>query len=451
MAEAKEKDLSKNPISDLPMFSKESPFRNLLIVAGMIIILEILILVFIPLHHLSPLIEALTVSLLLILSLSPALHFFMFLPMAQRIEEREIAEAALMQERDQLELRVNERTAELGRRNHETTLLREMGDLFQACTSTDEAYRVIANFAGKLFPNLTGALFIRNPSCTDLENQASWGDWPKDLQANVIPIQECWALRLGRIRVETELQTNAVCHHELFPGCGHICVPMIAHGESLGVLYLQLKDQFEVEPILIKGVETLALSMSEQISLALANLQLRETLRFQSIRDPLTGLYNRRYLEETLARELLRAERAKKPLGVIMLDIDHFKKFNDMFGHDGGDAMLRELGMFLQKNTRGSDIACRFGGEEFILILPETPLDAVKERAENLRCKVKEVSVHHRGQLLGSLTLSFGIAIFPDHETAMDELIRAADQALYQAKQGGRDQVVIAKTVDSSL
>jgi len=410
----------------------------------MIIILEILILVFIPLHHFSPLVEALTVSLLLILSLSPALHFFMFLPMAQRIEEREKAEAALKQERDQLELRVNERTAELEQRNHQTTLLREMGDLFQACTSKDEAYPIIANFAWKLFPNMTGALFIRNPSCTDLETQASWGDWPNGLQAQVIPTNDCWALRLGRIRTEAEFQANAVCRHELFPGSGHICVPLIAHGETLGVLYLQLKESLERKNQFVKETETLALSLAEQISLALANLQLRETLRFQSIRDPLTGLFNRRYLEETLERELRRAERSQSTLGVIMLDIDHFKNFNDMFGHDGGDAMLRELGVFLQKHTRGSDIACRFGGEEFILILPETPIDVIKERAETLRCKVKEVSVHHRGQLLGSLSLSLGIALFPEHGTTIDELIRAADQALYQAKQAGRDQVVIA-------
>ena len=446
MTKTKEKDQQMGSRFISSIFLKESPVRNLLIIAAMTGLFEMMIMLFVPLHDFSRLAEALINSILLVLLLSPALHFFMFLPLSRRIVERKKAEAAIQGEHDQMEQRVIERTAELEQRNLEASLLKEMGDLFQASKTTDEAYFVIAQFAGKLFKNQTGALFLRNPSGTDLEAQASWGDWPDDFQAQVIPNDECWALRLGRIRVETDQSTVSVCRHDPSPGCGHICVPMSAHGETLGVLYLQLQNHLEDNSASVQEVERLAVSLTEQVSLALVNLRLRETLRFQSIRDPLTGLFNRRYMEETLERELPRAERTKKDVGVIMMDIDHFKQFNDTFGHDAGDAVLREFGILLKNHSRVTDIACRYGGEEFILILPETPLEVVQERAENLRVKVKQMSVRNSGQLLGSISLSCGISLYPKHETNAESLIQLADQALYQAKQAGRDQVVVANS-----
>ncbi len=183
----------------------------------------------------------------------------------------------------------------------------------------------------------------------------------------------------------------------------------------------------------------------DSLSLALANLRLRETLRQQSFRDPLTGLFNRRYMEETLEREILRASRAGEHVGVMMMDIDHFKQFNDTFGHQAGDAFLTALGHFFLTHVRGEDVACRYGGEEFILLLPGADMQTTCLRAEELREKVHYLNVEHVGQSLGTISLSFGVACFPEHGLVPDILVHAADQALYHAKQEGRDRVVMAQ------
>ena len=182
-------------------------------------------------------------------------------------------------------------------------------------------------------------------------------------------------------------------------------------------------------------------------ALVLDNAQLREMLREQSIRDPLTGLYNRRYMEETLKQELKRATRHLHPLGVIMLDIDHFKRFNDTYGHASGDRLLRQLGWFLQNHIRGEDVACRFGGEEFILIIPDTSMEAARQRAERLRQDVRKLRVQDDGQYHAGITLSIGIAISPQHGRTTENVLAAADAALYRAKQEGRDRAVVAEIV----
>jgi diguanylate cyclase (GGDEF)-like protein len=128
-----------------------------------------------------------------------------------------------------------------------------------------------------------------------------------------------------------------------------------------------------------------------------------------------------------------------------MLDIDHFKRFNDTYGHDAGDTLLREVGSFLQAHTRGKDIACRYGGEEFTLVLPGASLEATLLRAETIRAAIQMLAVEHQGQPLARVTASLGVAVFPGHGTSADMLIRTADQALYQAKRTGRDRVVVAE------
>lgn len=190
--------------------------------------------------------------------------------------------------------------------------------------------------------------------------------------------------------------------------------------------------------------QQLAVTVAEHIALSLANLKLRETLQNQSIRDPLTGLFNRRYLEESLEREVNRAQRKQQTLGIIMLDVDHFKRFNDTFGHEAGDAVLRKLGQFLHTHIRVSDIACRYGGEELTLILPEASLDVTHQRAEQIREGVKHLQVQHRHQPLDAITLSLGVACFPQHGLTGEAVMQAADAALYRAKKEGRDAVRVA-------
>jgi diguanylate cyclase (GGDEF)-like protein len=173
-------------------------------------------------------------------------------------------------------------------------------------------------------------------------------------------------------------------------------------------------------------------------------LKLRESLKNQSLRDPLTKLYNRRYLEESLEREIRRSERYPKPLGIILIDIDQFKRFNETFGHTAGDLLLREIGIFLPSQIRASDIACRYGGEEFLLMLPEASLETTKRRAEQLRHNIKYLNIQYRHEILDSITISCGVASFSEHGLTGKAVIQAASAALHLAKSQGGDRIVTA-------
>jgi len=376
--------------------------------------------------------------------LLPVLFFVVFRPLARQIKELEQAETALRAIHDKLELRVQERTVELEQRNREISLLSDMSGFLQACATAEEAYGAIARTAQLLLPGTMGALFVYSPSRNDLEALASWGELALNPNERIFAPEECWALRRGRVyRIENP-RTDLSCRHVPSPLPGkYLCVPMIAQGEVLGVVHLRhnrlaAESADSAEPL----NERLAVTLADHVALAVINLKLRETLRNQSIHDPLTGLFNRRFMEETLEREMERAQRTQGPLGVVMLDLDYFKHFNDTYGHDAGDLLLREVGALLNTQIRGSDVACRYGGEEFTLILPEMPLDIVQQRVEALRLGIKELSLSHHGQSLTTLTVSAGIAMFPEHGAAVDTLLRAADQALYRAKAEGRDRVV---------
>ena len=183
--------------------------------------------------------------------------------------------------------------------------------------------------------------------------------------------------------------------------------------------------------------------MASQIALSLASLQLRETLREQSIRDPLTRLFNRRFLEESLERELQIASRKKQVIAVLFLDLDHFKRFNDTFGHDAGDMVLQSLADLFRTFFRSTDICCRYGGEEFAIILPESSAQDAAIRANALRSEVRACGLQYKKQSLGTLSLSAGVAAFPEHGSASDELLKIADQCLYESKARGRDVVTL--------
>ena len=219
---------------------------------------------------------------------------------------------------------------------------------------------------------------------------------------------------------------------------------MISQGEALGVFHLQHSQSDETQGHSRAFDQGLVETVADTISLAIANLKLRETLRNQSTRDLLTGLHNRRFMDESLTREIHRAIRNQHPLGVIMLDIDHFKNFNDTFGHEAGDAVLHELGNFLMRSIRKGDIACRYGGEEFLLLLPEATLENTRQRAQELCDEVRKIEVQYRGEMLGNITVSIGVAAFPDYGESRDDVVQAADRALYQAKKEGRNRVVVA-------
>jgi diguanylate cyclase (GGDEF)-like protein/PAS domain S-box-containing protein len=355
---------------------------------------------------------------------------------ARDITERKKTEEALQQAKQNLEAWVDE----LEQRTREMTLLSEMGDMLRACLTTDEAYTVIVRVAQQLFPGRDGALYVITSSRNLVEAVAVWGD-ASSLERVFAP-DECWALRRGRVHWVEDSSLGLLCKHLPHPSPeGYLCVPMMAQSEALGVLYLSQPANLR----LTEAKQRLAVAMAEHIAMALSNLKLHETLRSQSIRDPLTGLFNRRFMEESLALELRRATRNQRPLGVIMLDLDRFKHFNDTYGHDAGDTLLRELGTLLQANIRGEDIACRYGGEEFTLILPEGSAEVIQQRAEAVREAIKRLDVLHRGQPLGRIAASLGVAIFPEHGRTGEALLQAADAALYQSKAAGGDFVTTAK------
>ncbi len=351
------------------------------------------------------------------------------------ITERKIAEQELEKANNKLAIWVKD----LEERNHAMVLLNDLGEQLQVCLSSDEAFPAIANCAERLFPEDSGALFILKASKDYLEAVAVWGE--DEIGEVVFGQEECWALRRGKIFEVERNQVKLVCHHASdLPHAPSLCIPMIAQGELMGMLYLRqgCNDQnWDTH-------KQLAANLADHVVLSLANLSLRESLRAQSIRDPLTGLFNRRYMQESLQRELRRAVRHRKQIGVMMIDVDHFKQFNDKFGHDAGDAALVAVANMFTQRLRGEDIVCRYGGEEFTVILCESGIDSCREKAEILLEEMRNTCLEHRGLSLGRITMSIGLAMFPDHGTTADELLRTADQALYKAKRSGRDRVVIA-------
>lgn len=320
-------------------------------------------------------------------------------------------------------------------RNREISLLGRMTGALQSISSFDECYSIIGRFAAQLFPQNEGSLALYHPSRDVIEEVAHWGVWPPGLE--MFEPQACWAVRRGQSHRVADPEKDLLCPHlhgSTVVQQGYTCVPLMAQGEPLGVLTLGGATQVDLE---------LAEAFSEQVSLGVSNLSLRESLRQQSLVDALTGLHNRRFLDETLRRELLRAGRKQLEVAVVLLDVDHFKRFNDTFGHEAGDMVLRHLAVEMKRSVRASDLACRFGGEEFALVMSEISREDAIERCEMLRLSVSRLQVRYGGQPLGPINISLGLAWFPADGDQAEALLQAADTALYQAKRSGRNRLCV--------
>ena len=328
---------------------------------------------------------------------------------------------------------------ELQKHDHEMRLINRMNDLLQACKTQAEAFQVISLALGDLFNGQSGGLAILHDSGHFLETLAGWGDEP--LLEPIFSLDDCWAIRRGQSHEVMDPQVNVICRHFVRPPkTGYLCLPLVVQGEMLGLFSLEIPA--ELKPEHANHWRQRVITVGEGIKLSLSNLQLREIMREQANHDSLTGLFNRRYLNDTLPRELNHARRDKSHTCIAMLDIDHFKHFNDTYGHDAGDLMLRELGRVLRENVRKSDIACRFGGEEFVLILLDSSPESSRQHLEKINTLVKELQIRYGEQLLGSMSLSIGIIDASEHDLTADELLSAADKALYAAKHAGRDRIV---------
>jgi diguanylate cyclase (GGDEF)-like protein/PAS domain S-box-containing protein len=332
---------------------------------------------------------------------------------------------------------------ELELQTEQMSMLNDMARLLECCATTKEAGTVVAQSIPKLFPAaMSGTLYTFKASRNLVEAAVSWGNPPA--AEPIFAPQDCWALRRGQPHVSGGGRQDLVCPHlEGLPPARHLCLPMIGQGETLGVISIEFPRIGEFDGPL-QAHARLGVTVASQIALSFASLRLRESLRDESIRDALTGLFNRRFMQESLEREIMRARRKNHALSILFLDIDHFKRFNDTFGHDAGDFVLRAVADLLRNYFRGDDVACRCGGEEFAVILPESTAFNAGVRAEGLREELRGLKLEYKNTRLGPISVSVGVAAFPGHCSSAEELLKVADQCLYQSKTNGRDRVTVA-------
>jgi diguanylate cyclase (GGDEF)-like protein len=324
------------------------------------------------------------------------------------------------------------------RASRQVEQLFHMTDMLQSALGHDDANAVLRATASDLLRGFGGALFVFNNSRDRLDLSTSW-DWPASapLPAS-IPPAHCWALKRGKRHVNRVGASALRCEHLV----GNITVlelPMMARGEVYGLLSVQADDGDAEEQL--AAIAPMATAIADAMSLTLSNIALREKLRTQALRDPLTGLYNRRYMEDVLARCANLAERNGSPLSVLMIDLDHFKRLNDEHGHALGDAVLREVAASIVGAIRPCDVACRYGGEELLVILPDCSLDDAAIKAETLRARIESLSDNHGCKISASL----GVTTMPTCSATAADLVSDADAALYRAKDEGRNRVVLAK------
>jgi diguanylate cyclase (GGDEF)-like protein/PAS domain S-box-containing protein len=329
------------------------------------------------------------------------------------------------------------------RHDDQMTVLNRMNDLLLSCETRGEAYEIIARGAARLFDDCVGGLAIREDTSPDLRVMATWGDAP------ILPVtfspRDCWALRRGGPYEIGDPAHGVSCRHFSRPPThAYLCLPLVVRGEIVGLLHVSADGALAEEQF--RESRTLAVTVGESIKLALSNLKLQEALREQAIRDPLTGLFNRRYLDETLPRELHRHQRAGEPLAVAMLDLDRFKHFNDAYGHEAGDTVLRAVGNLLRRFLRAGDLACRYGGEELTVVLPGSSSGDAWARLDALRQAVIDLHLPmpHQEGALPAITVSIGVALAAVGEIDAAALLGRADAALYRAKEQGRNRVVVA-------
>ena len=332
----------------------------------------------------------------------------------------------------------------LDSRNRDMLKLGELNEYLQASETVEDTYNVVAAMMPDLFGEDCGGGIYRVEDGGNLTRIATWGEQPP-VSAQTFHRQDCWALRRSRHHLAEQHQQGLMCPHLTDRSAigTTLCTPLSSQGKSLGLLHLWSPQTQAFN----KAKRQLAYTVAEQLSLSVTNLLLRESLKLQSIRDPLTSLFNRRYMEDTLERLLHNAQERKQSLGIIMVDIDCFKRFNDRYGHAVGDLVLCEVAQLLPQSLTPSDIACRYGGEELMVILPDLSAIALYNRAEQLRAQIAALPLFHDGQAIEQVTASFGISMYPECGRDRRDLLREADDALYRAKNDGRNCVRLAQAI----
>ncbi|MDB6095986.1 MAG: diguanylate cyclase with and sensor [Francisellaceae bacterium] len=329
---------------------------------------------------------------------------------------------------------------ELNARHRENQIFTEFISILQSCLTIKESAFPIIQFCHQLLPLSSGILYMVNSNHCALELIEQWGNCEESIE--MFYFNDCWAVRRGHSHCSANQQLGLICQHATHNNTRYsLCIPMMGQGEIIGLLYV------EFPYITLKEIEQSSIDLCNRlaghIALGLANVKLRQTLHNQSVLDPLTGLYNRRFFEEAFSRELALAKKNNNCLSLLMIDIDHFKHFNDTFGHDAGDFVLKSLSKLFCSFIKVPELICRLGGEEFVILQPNVSSKNALQIANILREEAKKLSMKYQDKILNIITLSIGIACFPEHATTPDTLLQLADKALYIAKNGGRDQVVL--------
>ena len=330
-------------------------------------------------------------------------------------------------------------------RAHESGLLTSARDELQLCVDVQQVYMSSAHSFSRLLAGTSGALAIINNSRQLVEVVSTWkaegsgteGGSPLE---DFFLTESCCGLRSGHPRWRRPGVSEIHCTH--FSGekpDRYLCMPIVAHGNTLGMLYVQCATD-EILDLANQRMDGLR-QLVQLTGMAIATLNLRSSLESQSIRDSLTGLFNRHFMQISLERELARAARRKQILAVFMLDLDHFKKFNDNHGHAAGDMALKAVADIFRASVRTEDIACRYGGEEFTIILPDVIPSVAADRAQSICRAVEAMRLQVDGEILGDFSVSIGLALYPSDGEAADLLLKRADQALYRAKRSGRNRV----------
>lgn len=333
----------------------------------------------------------------------------------------------------------------LRKRNQEITAINQMGIRLQRSRNLTQIFSVVEHFSKDLFTDSVGMLHLCGKN-EEPSTATQWGEWPFELLVEVEQIVS--SIEESEERLDNQTLIERICENILKqirtinPVIRPVCIPLKVQNEVIGMLAMFFLDG----QALNATMRSLILNFAERIGLAVANLQLREDLHFHSIRDPLTGLYNRRFMEHVFENEMRRTMRRHHPLSVMMMDVDHFKTVNDALGHEVGDQMLKAIANYLSSRLRKEDVICRYGGDEFVIILPETKVEDAEHRANDLRLhlsKAQDDPLVRQFNITG-LSLSIGVACYPIHGKEPSDLLRAADHALYYSKNHGRDQVRIA-------
>lgn len=364
---------------------------------------------------------------------------------SRQLMESEIFERKLMEESAQrANVRLSEWISKTNKQKKEIELLNQMSEFLQSCTTKDEAFKVIHKHLERLLTIGDGAIYTLNPSRNLFEVGVVWG--ASFSGKETFYPNECWAIRNMRLHFVKDSSSDMVCNHlkSGFSG-SYFCVPIMTKGKIMGLFSFQPSEKCKDAESFCESRKQLMIVAIDCIALALSNLELYDRLLQQSVRDSLTNLFNRRYMEETLEREIYFATRNNLKVGVVMIDIDNFKYLNDIYGHRAGDKALQDFGDFLKKNVRKEDIVCRYGGDEFVLVLPKASPGINDKCVNQIEEKVQKLVVNYKDQQIGPLAVSIGTAIFPDHGMKWESVLSAADKAMYLAKQTGHNQAVVVK------